>query len=967
MGQEKERIDSLKALGQEESILGALSYNQWAKKEFKAKNYSEALQLYETEIRCRTHLPDTGELAKLKIRAYYNAGLMARVLRKYELAQKHAFACLNNSKKLLGNKDVETLDAYNLIAEIGYYSQNYELEQNYRDTAIWLCESAETLDSSRYTTLLFSQASQEIKAGFYVEGEQLLQKALKIESQRNPKAPKVQKSLARIYNNLAVLSDYQDRFGNALNYYNKALSLRKAIGGEEQISLIWLYDNMGVLYHRMDRPLNALEYQHQALDIAKKLIGEDHPRYALVLQHSAVSFYKLKQNGLAEKRLEKAISIYINSLGADHPKISVAKMRLAKIKSLKNWPMAQALFQEAESILLKNEAKNGPALADLYFEWADAADKHELGPLILEKTSLALEKNRYQGKNNYREPRLALRCWTLWLNHASYNDFISKKAELLALQRDIHKQLERSPNQSDKQMLLNTAKHFYGAFIHHIYRYKSKYLQEEDMRNQLLALFETSKSVLLNHSLALHQKLRSLELSPAQEKACLKARNQAVYYEELWTQADPQDKTAFAQLKKQYEQAKSKWQKLEKEFGLNKTRKNIDNWQLPDVKELQAELGDKELLLHYFSHKDNHFCLSISRQGVQLKELNEILLKAPLVRLLNGFYQSEQLFELDAKQRYKNFVDDAQLLSELLLPKNIAEFDQLSIVSDGVLEYLPFELLLSRAVLPEDNFKTLPYLIRTKSVRYVYNWEVLRKQEQHIPQKRPQMLALAPIYNWESPIHKPLAGAQEEVSWLNSRYYSQKMEPFPNKQQLLASIGSYQIVHLAMHALAPDSSDAFLLLPEKGDNGRLDSKELAALSLEKQDLLVLSACQTALGKQSNGEGVMSLGRALAHSAAPSAMVTLWSWNDESAVYLMRRFYIQLEQGLPKDKALQAAKIDYLNNAQEIHCHPFFWAAPIIFGNRQALPLSPQQNYWPYYLGGAAAFFLLLLAFWRWRS
>lgn len=349
-----------------------------------------------------------------------------------------------------------------------------------------------------------------------------------------------------------------------------------------------------------------------------------------------------------------------------------------------------------------------------------------------------------------------------------------------------------------------------------------------------------------------------------------------------------------------------------------------------------------------------------------MRDFNGILLTAPLVRLLNSFYQSEQLFELNAKQRYKNFVSDAQLLSELLLPKNIDEFDQLSIVSDGALEYLPFEILFSQTVRPEDNFKTLPYLIKSKSIRYVYNWEVLQKQEQHIPQKRPKMLALAPVYNWESPIHKPLAGAQEEVSWLNSRYRSQKMESFPNKQQLLASIGSYSLVHLAMHALAPDSSDAFLLLPEKGEDGRLDSKELAALSLEKQDLLVLSACQTALGKHSNGEGVMSLGRALAHSAAPSAMVTLWSWNDESAVYLMRRFYIQLEQGLPKDKALQAAKIDYLNNAQEVHCHPFFWAAPIIFGNRQALPLSPQQNYWPYYLGGAITLLLLLLALWRWE-
>ncbi|AFC23513.1 TPR repeat-containing protein [Saprospira grandis str. Lewin] len=968
-GQEKERIDSLKRLGQEESVLGALSYSQWAKKEFKSKNYSEALQLFEEEIRCRSHLADTGELPTLKVRAYYNASLMARVIGQYELAKKHGFACLNSSKKLLGEKDVETLDAYRLLADIGYYSQAYELEQNYGDTALWLCESATPLDSSRYTSLLVLQAAREIKKGFYLEGEQLLKKALAIEQQRPKDNLKVQKSLAKIYNDLAVVSDYQDRFGAALSFYNKALALRKSTGGEEQLSLIWLYDNMGVLYHRMDRPLDALEYQHQALDIAKKLIGEDHPRYALVLQHSAVSFEKLKQYGQAEKRLKKAIQIYTQSLAADHPKVSTAKMRLAKFKSKQDWPAAQALFQEAENILLQNPERNAPALADLYFEWADAADKHKLGPVILEKTILALAKNRFQTKDGYREPRLALRCWTLWLKYASSADFGPKKQALFALQSDIHRQLERSANQSDKQLLLSTAKHFYGAYIDHIYRYKEQYLQKEEMRNQLLALFETSKSVLLKHSLALHQKLASLKLTAEQEKACLQAQKQAIYYEELWTQADPQDKKEFSRLEKQYEQAKAKWLALKAEVGLDKAKQKTSSWQLPLAKELQGKLAQKELLLHYFSNQDGHFRLSISQNSFELEQINELLLEGPIIRLINSFYNSEALFELDASERYNNFIKDAELLSQLLLPKNLEQFEQLSIVSDGILEYLPFELLLSKKAGPKDNFQTLPYLVKTKSIRYVYNWEVLQKQEQHIPQKDPKMLALAPIYNWESPMHKPLAGAQEEVAWLHKRYPSKNIAPFPNKQELLANIGSYQLVHLAMHALAPDSSDAFLLLPEEGPKGRLDSKELAALSLENQDLLVLSACQTALGQQSSGEGVMSLGRALAHSAAPSAMVTLWSWNDESAVYLMRRFYIHLEQGSPKDKALQAAKLDYINNAKEMHCHPFFWAAAILYGNRQALALRPKPNYSPYYWGGAglAALLILALALWRRKS
>ena len=94
------------------------------------------------------------------------------------------------------------------------------------------------------------------------------------------------------------------------------------------------------------------------------------------------------------------------------------------------------------------------------------------------------------------------------------------------------------------------------------------------------------------------------------------------------------------------------------------------------------------------------------------------------------------------------------------------------------------------------------------------------------------------------------------------------------------------------------------------------------------DLVGLSACQTGLGIQSAGEGVVGLSRAFMYAGTDSVLVSLWSVSDESTYKLMVRFFEGLKQGKDKLTALKEAKNYLRTNGYD---NPFYWAPFILMG------------------------------------
>lgn len=151
-------------------------------------------------------------------------------------------------------------------------------------------------------------------------------------------------------------------------------------------------------------------------------------------------------------------------------------------------------------------------------------------------------------------------------------------------------------------------------------------------------------------------------------------------------------------------------------------------------------------------------------------------------------------------------------------------------------------------------------------------------------------------------------------------------------------LGEYRYVHLATHgtfdAQFPERSGlVFSLYDEAGDplDGVLHLPEIYQLGFSA-DLVVLSACQTALGEEIRGEGLVGMVQGFMYSGSPRVIASLWNVLDESTAVFMELFYKNLlVDGLPPSAALRAAQVDFLERHPE-WSEPFYWAGFILVGD-----------------------------------
>ena len=113
------------------------------------------------------------------------------------------------------------------------------------------------------------------------------------------------------------------------------------------------------------------------------------------------------------------------------------------------------------------------------------------------------------------------------------------------------------------------------------------------------------------------------------------------------------------------------------------------------------------------------------------------------------------------------------------------------------------------------------------------------------------------------------------------------------------------------------------------DNGILTAYEVANLALDSTELVVLSACNTALGDIRDAEGVYGLQRAFQLAGAKSILMTLWPIEDNAARIIMLSFYNHWINGMNKSKALQEAQKELM--AIPPYNHPSYWGAFVLIG------------------------------------
>ena len=145
----------------------------------------------------------------------------------------------------------------------------------------------------------------------------------------------------------------------------------------------------------------------------------------------------------------------------------------------------------------------------------------------------------------------------------------------------------------------------------------------------------------------------------------------------------------------------------------------------------------------------------------------------------------------------------------------------------------------------------------------------------------------------------------------------------------LSAVGDQRIVHLATHAkfVPGQPEESFVLF---GDGSTVDMQGIGQWQLPTVDLVVFSACQTAVSLAGSGKEILGLGFQVQQTGAGAAIASLWSVDDTATAALMNQFYLALSEGLTKAEALQRAQRRLMESDR--FSHPHDWAAFILIGN-----------------------------------
>jgi CHAT domain-containing protein/Tfp pilus assembly protein PilF len=397
------------------------------------------------------------------------------------------------------------------------------------------------------------------------------------------------------------------------------------------------------------------------------------------------------------------------------------------------------------------------------------------------------------------------------------------------------------------------------------------------------------------------------------EEQALQAKMSALRARLAGRQEDPEEDEPEADTKRlvrDLEEAQKAYNdflsKIRKE---NREQASLMNVEPLNLKEAQQLLEPGVTMLEYFVVGQRVLLWVVEKDRVRFA--SSPIDRRDLVRKIGVLRES--VLQPGEKEKFSNLSQELyKLLIEPALPHIRGR--ELLIVPHDVLHYLPFHALLSS----EEK-----YLIQDYPVYYLSSASLMQFTREKRRASRESALVLGnpslgdPAYN--------LRFAEREakevaVVYPKSAVY---LKEEASKPRAVSFSPKFEMLHFAVHAEFNEDdplSSALLLAPEGGGDGRLRVEEIFSLNLNA-DMVVLSACETGLGKISNGDEIIGLTRAFIYAGTPSIVTTLWKVNDRASYELMREFYTQLKSA-KKSEALRQAQLKTMAEFPE----PFYWAA-----------------------------------------
>lgn len=367
------------------------------------------------------------------------------------------------------------------------------------------------------------------------------------------------------------------------------------------------------------------------------------------------------------------------------------------------------------------------------------------------------------------------------------------------------------------------------------------------------------------------------------------------------------------------------------------------------IARVQQSLSPSTVILEYVVADPKSYCLIITRSGARIAELPA---RQKIDALAEAYLKA-------VKMKQAADVEGRRLYDALLQPISEAkQKENLVVVPDGRLHLVPFDAL------PDSGGK---YVVESHSVTYAPSatgFFLLTTKERSprtfshtllavggVPYAGDELKQVALARGYDPSNLNDLPASRDEVQAAELAVHG------PSNTILLggdatesafkkADLARYRYIHLAVHGFAssvdPDRSALILGSdPAHGEDGFLQASEIVQMRLNA-DMVVLSACDTALGPVEGEEGIAALSRSFLLAGARSVVSTLWSIDDTFSSFLMKQFYEHLASGTPPSDALASAKRDMVSRYGR-SAPPYYWAAFIVEGGAGHATPAPAQK------------------------
>jgi len=745
------------------------------------------------------------------------------------------------------------------------------------------------------------------------------QKALEYYSQSLPLFQAVSDRTleARTLNNIGgVYSDLGEK-QKALEYYSQSLPLSRAVGDRSQEATT--LNNIGLVYSELREKQKALEHYSQSLPLSRA-VG-DRSQEAHTLNNIGLVYSELGKN-------QKALEYYSQSL-----------------------PLSRAVGD------LRGEAVTLASIGAVYSELGDNQKAQEY-------YSQSLPLFRAVGDRSGEAVTLS-NIAAAKRDRGNLTEALTNIETALKIIEDLRTKISSPELRTSYFASVQNYYQFYIDSLMQLHKtnpksgYDTKAFEASERsraRTLLELLQEANANIREGVSPELLQKERSLQQQlDALEKRRIEVLSPTNHTPQQETELEQQRQTLFAQ-----------YQDIQAQIRTTSPRYAALTQPQPlTLAQIQQQiLDDNTILLQYSLGNDRSYLWAVTKTSITSYELPK---RADIETTAKKFRDAVTAPSTRNKPNQVAKANDA--ISQIILQPVAAQLGQkrLLIVGDGVLNYLPFAAL-SLPVKSGENRN--PPLIVDHEIVLLPSVSTLGILRQNYNDRQPPNRTLAiladPVFsaNDERVKNSSSATTQQAVEAANpglSRSRGDKTGQFERlnftrkEAQIIQALfpansrsesldfaasratatnpnlSEYKIIHFATHGFAnsdyPELSGIVMsLVDEKGNalNGFLRITDIFNLKLAA-DLVVLSACQTGMGQNIQGEGLVGLTRGFMYAGAQRVVVSLWTVDDEGTATLMSSFYQgMLQKGLTPAAALRAAQLEIWK--QEKWSSPYYWAA-----------------------------------------